>query len=269
MQQSDLFYSLTQTPFTKSTKLNGLYESRDVKEMNKRLNYLKRSKGVGVFTGNSGTSKTSVLRNFVQGLNPALYKVVYITMTSVSVTEVFRQIARGLGLEPEFRKSDVFHQIQTEITNLMCSKRCLPVIILDEAQCLKLNVFQDLVMLLNFDMDSQDRCILILSGLPSLLGRLKKPVCEALAQRIVINFNAEGLGRDEAKNYIEFVLKECGRDDPIFSEEAIEASYSNCRRSIRTLNKILSMCLIDGAAHEKLLISAETVARACEDIELS
>lgn len=264
-----IYYALTQPPFLKNTQLPGLFQSEEVLEIKGRLNYLIQNRGVGVFTGEAGSGKTSIIREFVRSLNPSLYHCIYIQMTSVSSAELFRQIARGLGLDPGSRKSDIFRQVQDEISRLAAGKGCTPLIIIDEAQYLRTESLRDLVMLLNFDMDSRDDCILILSGLNLLNAQLRKPVNEALRQRVIVNYHANGLTRKEAGQYVQYVLKACGTLEPLFSEEAIEAAYKNSQGSIRQLNRILSSCLKQGAAEKIRSITAETVRLACEEIDLS
>lgn len=267
--EPELFYSLSQMPFMKATRLKSLYETEDFRSIQERLQYLIDNKGIGVFTGNPGTGKTSAIRSFAEKLNTSLYKVIYIQMTSISATEFFRQIAYSLGLDPGFRKSDIFAQVQEEITYLSKEKRCTPVIIVDEAQYLKQEIFRDLVMLLNFEMDSKDHCALILSGLSALNGLLGKSINEALRQRIIINYHAIGLSKEELRPYVQFVLDACGTRENIFSANALEAAYSNSQGSLRKLNRILSLSLIQGASTEERPISAETIRLACRDMDLS
>ena len=263
------YYGLTKIPFVKGTELKNLFETQDRKEVTGRLGYLMNAKGVGVVTGNPGTGKTSIVREYVKNMNPSLYKTVYVKMTSVSSSEFFRQIAYGLGLDPAYRKADVFKQVQEEITYLAKDKRCLPVIIVDECQLLKQEILRDLVLLMNYEMDSRDNCIVVLLGLGALNGMLNKAINEALKQRIIVNYHMDGLRYDEISSYIKHVLKECGSEDPIFTEGAIEAAYGNCQGSVRKLNRILHLAMQEGMNRDVQQIDAEIVKTAWEEMDLS
>lgn len=140
--------------------------------------------------------------------------------------------------------------------------------VIDEAQYLSTNVFNDLTMLLNFEMDSKNYCILILSGQTSLNNILKKQIQDALRQRIVINYYMEGLKADEAKAYVEYCMKECWSQEKVFKEKAVRAAYNIAGGSIRKLNNLLSKCLIEGANSEKQVIDPEIVMRAHNEVEL-
>ena len=56
-------------------------------------------------------------------------------------------------------------------------------------------------------MDSRDRAAILLAGLPKLNSTLTLQIHEPLRQRIVMNYNLEGLTKDEGKTYILEKLK--------------------------------------------------------------
>lgn len=264
-----LYYGLSQMPFMKSSRYDSLFESEDLKNMKGRLLYLKSTRGIGLFTGNPGTGKTAALREFASGLNPASYKVIYLKLSSVGATEFLRMICQELGMEPKYRKADVFRQIQDEVTYLVNEKRCVPVLIIDEAQHLPGEILRDLVMLLNFDMDSKDYCIVILCGLPQLNKSLTRTVYESLRQRIIVNCHSEGLSLEEARRYIDFCLEKCDGREKVFSEDAIEAAWRNSQGSIRKLNTLLARSMIEGTNQKKRLIDSEIIAIAKEESTLA
>lgn len=263
-----LFFGLRQLPFQKSSRYRQLYKGEDIIQLENRLDYLKKIWGIGLITGKPGTGKTAAIREFAQNLNPALYRVIYLQMTTVSVVEFLRMLSNELGLEPAYKKVDLFKQIQEEIRYQCDEKKCTPVIIIDEAQYLSSAILRDLVMLLNFEMDSRDCCILILSGLPSLNRILRQSANEALRQRIVVNYHAAGLTRKEAGEYIDWCLKESGCEEPVFSEDAIEAAWRFSQGSVRSMNSLLSRSMIQATAQQQRLITGETVTLARDDCEL-
>ena len=94
------YWGMAVNPFSKELKVSDAFHSQDYLEGKKRYEYLKNVKGIGLFTGLSGTGKTFSQRCFVDSLNPSLYKIVYITMTTVSSADFYKTIAQDLGLEP-------------------------------------------------------------------------------------------------------------------------------------------------------------------------
>ena len=68
-------------------------------------------------------------------------------------------------------------------------------IIIDEANYIKNAVLNDLKILFNFEMDSRDRAVILLVGLPQLNNTLQLSIHEPLRQRIIMNYNIDGYSR--------------------------------------------------------------------------
>lgn len=262
------YWGMEFNPFDKNLSDKNFFKSIDFTESLSRLEHLKTIKGIGLFTGLSGTGKTSTLRYFANSLNPNLFKVVYIPLSTVTVLEFYKSIAYGLGLESCSKKIDLFRAIQERIVTLSRDKKIVPVIIIDESQYLKTEVLNDLKLLLNFDMDSKNYAILILSGQPLLNNILSKQIHEALKQRIVINYNYQGISKEEAESYIYSRMQLCGVPNKIFNDNAIEAINSCSNGSIRVLNSIIEKCLIIGYQRNCNVIDTEIVMSAQNEIEL-
>ena len=263
------YWGMTFNPFQKEISEKQCMETKDFKQAKGRFEYLKNTRGIGLFTGLAGVGKTYAMRCFTTGLNSNLYKVVYIPLSTVTVPEFYRTLAYGLGLEPACKKIDVFNQIRDCIVTLVKSKKIVPVIIIDEAQYLKTDVLNDIKLLLNFEMDSKNHAIFILIGQPVLNNILSKQVHEALKQRIIISYNFEGISREETEEYILTRLKSCGVTTPIFDANSIEDIISCSNGSIRKLNNLVEKCLILGATNKVETINTEIVMIAQNEIELT
>jgi general secretion pathway protein A len=262
------FWGMEFNPFEKGISEKNSFNSDDFKQATARLEHLKSTKGIGLFTGLPGTGKTFTLRCFAASLNPNLYKVAYIPLSTVTVMEFYRILALSLDLEPQSKKTDLFRSIQSRITTLAKDKKIIPTIIIDESQYLKTEVLNDLKLLLNFDMDSKNYAIFILTGQPTLNSILSKQVHEALRQRIVINYNFQGITKAEMENYIISRLSLCGCHEPIFNQNALESLYSCCNGSTRKLNSIIEKCLMIGATQNVRSIDTEIVMTAQNETEL-
>lgn len=260
---------MTHNPFEKgSENIKEYYETQDFKQALSRLEYLKTVRGIGLFTGNSGMGKTYSLRHFTTMLNPSLYKIIYLPISTLTVLDFYKALAYGLGIEPAFKKIDIFRQIQETIEHMSREKRIVPTIILDEAQYLRTDVLNDLKILLNFQMDSKNHCIVILAGQNILKNILNKSIHEALQQRIVIHYTYQGIGKEETKNYIKSRLQNADVHVPLFTDAAMEAIYSCCNGSIRKLNSILTKCLIAGSQKKSEEINTDIVMQAQNEVEL-
>ncbi len=198
------YWGMELNPFDKGLAACDCFKSGDFAQASSRLEHLKNIKGIGLFTGLPGTGKTYSLRCFADSLNSNLYKVAYIPLSTVTVLEFYKSLAYGLGIEIFQKKVDLFKNIQERIISLSKDKKIIPVIIIDEAQYLKTDILNDLKILFNFEMDSKNYAIFILSGQPVLNDILSKQIHEALKQRIVIkwNFRNDNILKRNQKNGI-------------------------------------------------------------------
>jgi type II secretory pathway predicted ATPase ExeA len=262
------FWEMQFNPFSKSAPGMHHFESDDFKQAAARLKHLCDIKGIGLFTGNPGTGKTFALKKHADSLNPGLFKVFYAPLSSVTVLEFYRAVAIGLGLSPPYKKIDLFNAIQDRIKSLAKDKRVTPVIICDEGQYLGAKILNDLKILLNFDMDSDNHAVVILAGQPALATTLSMGAHEALAQRILINYTFTGLSKNEMTEYIVSKLKGCGASQAIFPENALEALWACCSGAPRVLNSLAENCLRIGAQKGAKLIDPEIVMLASNELAL-
>lgn len=260
-------YGLEFNPFIKNSK-EVLVETQEYKEALFRLNYLLSTKGFGLLTGSAGRGKTTAIRNWSSSLNPSLYKVVYSSLSTLTVNDFYRNLAQELGAQPAFRKTDNFKIIQNEINRLVLEKRQTPVIIIDEANYISNVVLNDLKMLFNFEMDSKDRAIILLAGLPQLNNILRLSNHEPLRQRIVMNYNIEGMSKSEGRSYIESKLKGAGCTQTVFDDNALEAILNAANGTPRMINKFCNASLLVGNSSNINIITADTVMQAISDCEL-
>lgn len=262
------FYGMTLNPFDKSLPENHAFQSKDHEQMLSRLDYLKSSRGIGLFTALPGMGKTFALRCFAQSLNPNLYQLSYICLSTVSVTEFYHQFCHELGLDHGPKKAVMFRNIQERLLYMLKEKRKTFLLAIDESQYLNIHVLRDIKMLMNTHFDSLDCFTLILIGQSYLSSILEKPVHEALKQRIVIHYNYEGLSLDETKNYIYSRIELAGAAHSIVEESAVHAVANVCQGTPRIINSIMTNALILGAQLKKNTIDTEIILSACNSLSL-
>jgi general secretion pathway protein A len=91
---------------------------------------------------------------------------------------------------------------QQAILNLLHNQRITPVLILDEMQMASNKFLNDLSLLLNFSMDSENPFVLCMTGLPHFLDKLKLSHSQPLAQRLVIRYQMPLLTKDKVAEYM-------------------------------------------------------------------
>ena len=256
-----VFWELKFNPFAKGSGA-GAFESEDFRQASARLGQLAATRGIGLFTGVSGSGKTFALKRFVDSLNPSLFKAVYLPLSTLTVLEFYRALAFGFGVSPRFKKIDMFHELQERIWNLYKDKRVTPLIIIDEAQYLDTKILNDLKILMNFEMDSRNFAALALVGQPILSNTLSLQTHEALAQRVIINYSFNGLSKTELAEYISSRLLSAGAANSMFSENALEAIWARCGASPRVVDSLAEKSLMIGCQKNARQINADIVTLA-------
>ncbi len=262
------FYSFSREPFAKDIKPEQHFPSKPFKEALARLNYLINARGFGVLVGEPGSGKTYALRTLTHDLNPALYKTMYLPHSSGTSMDMYRNLARALGEEPKFRKSDLFHQIQRTVEHFYNEKRLTPIFILDEMHLARPDFLMDLAMIFNFSMDSKSPFVLVIAGLPFLTNRLRLNQTQSLSQRFIMHYKMEPMDKKEVLGYIDHHLKVGGAPRGIFTETAVEAIASHSGGWPRLVNNLTKTSLLLGAQLKQNPIDAETVRLASTDASL-
>ena len=208
------------------------------------------------------------MRNWSAGLNTSLYKVIYSSLSTLTVAEFYKNLAAQLGLEPMCRKIDNFKIIQNEINRYSIEKRITPIIIIDEANYISNGILNDLKMLFNFEMDSRDRAIVLLVGLPQLNNNMRLVANEPLRQRITMNYSLDNLNKSETKEYVVAKLNGAKCNTDIFNESALEAIANASMGVPRIVNKICNSSLMIGNTKNVNIIDSDIIMLAVNETEL-
>ncbi|MCD8300181.1 MAG: AAA family ATPase [Clostridiales bacterium] len=260
-------YGLEFNPFLKNSK-EIIVKNHDYDEVIVRLDYLASTKGFGLLTGGPGKGKTTAIRSWANGLNPSLYKVVYTCLSTLTVQDFYRNLAYGLGTAPAYRKPENFRLIQEAIGQLSIEKRKTPVIIIDEANYASSAILNDLKIIFNFEMDSRDRAVVLLAGLPQLTTTLRLNIHEPLRQRIVMNYQMEGISKEEGRQYIAAKLQGAGCRQTVFEDNAVEAILNAADGTVRQISKLCNASLLIGDNRKADYITADIAMQAINECEL-
>lgn len=254
------YYGLSFNPFDKQmAREKDRFLSKDISEMLSRLDYLKDTRGIGLFTARPGMGKSFALRCFAKSLNPNLYHMEYICLSTVSVMEFYRQLCFVLGVEPKGAKPGMFRAVQEQILYLYRDKKQPLLLAVDEAQYLSTGILEDIKMLMNYGYDSLNCFTLILCGEPHLNSTLKKPVHEALRQRITVHYNFCGLSDSEVAQYVLHKIACAGGSATIMEQAALSAVHSHSQGNPRLVDNLMTNALTLGAQMDKKTIDTEVI----------
>lgn len=260
-------FGLKYNPFIKNTN-DTKVDLEEYKQLTYRLEKLKESKGLGIIVGGAGVGKTSTIRYWTKTLNESLFKVIYIQLSTLTVVEFYKELAEKFGLVVESSKRKNFKNIQDEVKRLVFEKNITPVIILDEANYILPQTLNDFKMLLNFEMDSKDRIILLLVGQTNLKSTLSLQAHEALRQRISMNYTINNLKVEESKFYIDSKLNSAGLLVKLISDEAYNLIINTANGVIRKINQIMNAALSLLCNKQAEIIDEQIAMDAISEVQL-
>ena len=263
------FYALSFNPFDKSISEKDSFTSKDFQEMSHRLDYLKDIRGIGVFTARPGMGKSYCLRCFSKKLNPNLYRVAYLCLSTISVAEFYKQFCSVLGVSDKGGKTGMFKAIQEQVYYLYKEKRQPLLLAVDEAQYLSTGILNDIKMLMNYGYDSMNCFTLILCGESHLNDILRKPVHEALRQRITIHYNYTGLDDKEVAAYILHKLERAGGSKSIIDDAALASIHGYSQGNPRLIDNLMTDAIAFGSQAGKHTIDADIILAAVDNQNLT
>jgi len=259
-------FGLSCHPFSPEIEPDDLFVSAGAREAATRLGHLLEMRGIGLITGESGSGKTCACRRTVSTLHPGRFRLVYVALSTGNVMDLFKTIAWEMGLPTERSRAALHKQIRAEVTRLSSEVRARPVLVVDEAHHLRPELLEDLRLLTNYQMDSENRLCLLLIGQPELRRRLGLSVYEALSQRIVVRYHMPGLTRDELGAYLAHLLRRAGTELPLFDPSAQEAIFQASAGLPRRANSIAHHALLAAALGKSRAVTAEHVAAALPEV---
>jgi type II secretory pathway predicted ATPase ExeA len=218
-----------------------------------------------LLTGEPGTGKTVALRCFADSLNREHYLCLYLPLSTVTAIDAYMQLNRALGGEQIRSKSALFAEIQHGIAQLTAQGK-QPVIILDEADLMRSPLFDELRILLNFEMDSQDPLLLILAGQPQLLAKLALRIHLPFRQRVAMRYRMPPMDEADSRGYVEHQLQLAGRKQKLFTDEAMLQLFVQSGGVPRAIGNLALSAMITAAAQNKDLVDLEDVIAASKEV---
>ena len=207
-----------------------------------------------------GQHVSTALRYAAGQLHPSEYKVFHVTACTGSIMELYRQIVNAMTISrSSISKSVMINLIRNEIMNLALSQKIKPVMIIDEASLMRLEVFSELHTLCQFDQDSKMYLPLILAGHSTLVDKLLYRSSAPLASRVIARTHLEGLTRDGMHQYIQHHIQLAGLNINVFDEAAITAVHQGSGGLLRRANHLARGALMAAAQDESRLVTAEHV----------
>lgn len=262
------FYGLTEAPFNITPDPRFLFFTRHHHEAYTHLIYgIENRKGFIELTGEVGSGKTTLCRAVLSTLK-ANIRTALILNPGLTQIQLLRSILNDFGLPARGRDRLSYIETLNEFLLDQINTGNNVAVIIDEAQDLSAGVLEQIRLLSNLETDQHKLIQIVLCGQPELRARLATPELRQLRQRITVRYHLLPLTFDETNQYIDFRLKQAGREQgELFAPDAVKSVFKYTKGIPRMINALCDIALLAGYAAGASQITAACVKKAIAQLE--
>jgi general secretion pathway protein A len=252
-------FSLTPDP-------QGVFLSRDHAEALAGLRLgLEYRRGLMVVVGEVGMGKTTVAYSLLAKLGNGI-RTAYIANTRMPFEGILQHALEDFGVRcAERDRAGLLSALKGFL--LECAEiDQIAVLVVDEAQSLDDETFENLRLLSNVETYRQKLLQIVLLGQPELDARLRQPQLRQIADRVGVRVNINPLGREESEQYIAHRLKRAGGSVEMFSPRALRFIVRRTRGVPRRMNIVCHNALLLAYAADASQVALSMAREAVREL---
>lgn len=212
-----------------------------------------------LLTGESGSGKTSLLREVKREIDRCRMRLFYFIFARLSPAGLVRVLARSLRMRPLRSQPETVKAI----ARILREEPWHALVVVDDAQMVPEETFAELRTMAEVELEGNPPLSVVLSGLPPLRERLRAPHLFSLWRRILTRIEITGLTREELRPFAEHVVGE-GADR--LADDTLALLFENARGIPGLLRPYLEVvCRYPGEGP----IPPETAERLVQDFDLA
>ena len=262
------YWGLKEKPFENTPDPRFIYFSAEHLEAISRLMYaVEERKGAALLTGDYGCGKTVISRLLFEKLTRDKYELALITNPLLNPMALLREICYQLNMKISMRstKTHLLKQLNERFYENMNNDKDT-VIMIDEAQAIQnLTAFEELRLLLNFQLNDRFLLTLILIGQPELREKINQ--FKQFKQRLAIKYHLNPLNEKDTEKYIVHRLEVAEARDGIFTPKAMRLAWERSEGIPRVINNICDMSLLIGFTKKLDKIDRGLIAEVASDLD--
>jgi len=281
------FFDLECNPFGMTPDPRFHFQSAAHREALAALTYaVSERRGFMTLVGEVGTGKTTLINTLLDGLDRSMVTI-HVTHTTVDREELLRIILHQLHEANLPSRGAVFHAHSDEestrlaglsrielinefnsfVKGQFMAHRPPPLLIIDEAQNLAVDVLEEVRLLTNLEGPQNKLLQVLIAGQPELEAHLLRPELRQLRQRIAVNALLEPLTLDDALDYVAHRISVAGHPNgELFKRAAVEAIWFASEGYPRTINILCDQGLVAAFAMGQRVVDATMAQEVIEDV---
>jgi general secretion pathway protein A len=203
-------FGLTADPFSLTPDPAFLYLSPDHREALAAVQYgLLDGRGFITLIGEVGTGKTTLLYSILGRRHPGL-EAAYVSYSAQRFEDLLASALKDLKIDTTGMSKPQLLEALNQLLVQRADEDRTTALIIDEAQNLSDESFEELRLLSNFETYTRKLLQIVLVGQPELQERLRQPGLRQLRERVSVRAYVNPLSRDEMAKYIAHRLQRAG-----------------------------------------------------------
>ena len=263
------FYNLKKEPFKIAPDPEFLFLSPSHREALASIMYgVEQRKGFITITGEVGVGKTSVLRYYLEQVDKANLKAVYIFNPNLSFAALLKTIFQKMGFDTKTEDpAEMMNNFHLILIDRYKQGRNMALII-DEAQNMPIETLENLRMLSNLETSKEKLVQIVLVGQPEFAETLKRNELRQLQQRISIKATISPLTNKECMEYVQYRMTKASLNgSKVFTQSAIKKIIAESQGIPRLINVLCDNALITGFGYQKKRINASVAEEVIADLK--
>jgi general secretion pathway protein A len=263
------FFGFKERPFELTSDPRFLFLSPSHREALTNLDYgISGRKSVTVVIGDVGTGKTTLVRRTLALSAAKGVECAYLKNPNVTPEELSAFLGRHFNAAPDGTPRALsLELLEQELIRRWTQGRGSALIV-DEAQSLSDEMFEELRLLTNLETDTEKLLPLLLVGQSELAQRLNDHKLRYLKQRISLRCVLRQLDLQETAAYIAARIHAAGGQcAAVFSREAVIAIHEASHGLPRAINVLCDNALVTAFAAGQKPVTGRTVSEVCKDFD--
>ena len=244
-------WGLKWNPFSPELPSEGLLVTAAIENFAWRVEQLVQEGGFALICGESGTGKSVALRIVAERLATLRDVVVGVLERPQSrPADFYRELGDIFSVKlSTSNRWGGFKALRERWRAHVTSSRIKPVLLVDEAQEMSVEVLSELRILSSADFDARSLLTVVLSGDGRLVERLRHPDLTPLASRIRTRLSTEAASREELSELLSHALAKAG-NATLMTAELRDTLVDHAAGNYRLLMTMGGELLAYGMAHE-------------------
>jgi len=261
------FFGLTLSPFNNTPDPRFFFNTPDHEEAVASLIYAAQErKGFALLTGEVGSGKTLISRLVLSRLERSA-KFAVVHNTRVGPRELLFSICRefDVRIAPDAAAPEMSRALEEFLLDQYARDR-LAVVIVDEAQHLTAESFEELRLLGNLEANDAKLMSVLILGQPELQETFRVSEMRQLQQRLFRSFHLKALSRELTEGYVTHRLRVAGIPEGrvVFDRLALEAVFRASGGIPRLINQVCDGALLAAYTRSAKRVTAALVAEVVE-----